>query len=49
MPFAVPFPKLLLRKRLWIGVCVLALVGGIYFYTRLDEVLMKVKGHIFLL
>lgn len=48
MPLAVPFPKLLLRKRLWVAACALVCVGGFYIYTRFDEVVPKpeVKGQI---
>ena len=41
----MPFPKLLLRKRLWIGVLVLLLVGILYLYIRFKEVeLVKIWG-----
>lgn len=34
----MPFPKLLLRKRLWIGAVTLLLVAGFYFYFSFWEV-----------
>ena len=35
----VPFPKLLLRKRLWIGTVSLILVAAFYFYFSFWEVI----------
>ena len=35
----VPFPKLLLRKRLWIGTVSLILVAALYFYFSFWEVI----------
>ena len=35
----VPFPKLLLRKRLWIGTVSLILVAAFYFYFSFREVI----------
>ena len=34
----IPFPKLLLRKRLWFTVATLLLVSAYYLYSRLREV-----------
>ena len=42
----VPFPKLLLRKRLWIGTVSLILVAAFYFYFSFREVIAG-EGSVF--
>ena len=31
----MPFPKILLKKRLWIGVVAVLMFGGVYLYVHL--------------
>ena len=35
---AMPFPKLLLKKRLWIGLAMILLFGGVYVYVQFMKV-----------